>query len=892
MMNNHFKGVLAAVSVSLMVGACSSSNGGSGTSNPSGPSAAAVAAPITIDTAGLVPVTNGSTTSVVYVHNNTTKRIDNIGYNAQVNVPIKDLDSQNALQRMFSSVKKALGIKSMGGDIGGFLKVGSVQQCSSIAAGQSCALAFVTPELLENSSQGSALVTAKYNYDGDKEFSQIINFAKVSNNSDKGAVFNSGALVRGFGNNKGYATVYLYGSGVNQVYTVTEMKSNKQGVKIVNGDITNERIASNFVQAVEVEAETINEVGYDFNLTAMSSANSQMFSTMASGGVAPSGSGAILTSSVVPLINSAVAQPGGVLYIVNAGNQAATGIAPTFGSGISSGSGSTCTTTLAAGGRCEINFNVTQNSGSANIGVTYSGGAPGYSSITQTVTWYNGVGGALLQMSVSSNPIIFAATLSESATVTVTNIGGYNLSSMTVPLPTINSGSVTASTSNSTCTGTLAIGASCTYVVTVSGNTNGAGEVLLRIGGTYNNGSVVSYTRGLAMGVLVNSNSPSFSVTPNPVSMTINGDGVESVTQVLTITNNGTGAGTVSASTLLSNPAYLTKTVDNCSGQLIPTGGSCTVSVKLGTYLTAAGESGTAQYRVTYSGGEVSSGNATSAINYTVTPNTQNLTIQSVTATNNTTTPGQTGSSANPFLFSGGNTGTQVVTITYVNSGTNAVSITGITNTINPAQWSIESGSSTCDDAGVLAVGATCTIVYQNVLQQNLPTGTSVGPSTPTPITVPSLVFSESTSGAQFTAQPAAPAPINSTTISANNLLATITNAVIESAGTVTVQSTFIPPSGGGYSLPFVVASEFEDYFTGSPVATGCTSASQGAGTGIMTQTCTLTPSGTSTVVSSVRYTESSSYQGNGMAISALFRLTNANGQAVNMNLAAGASIP
>lgn len=379
---------------------CANNNGGGSTPVNSSTTA------ITIDNAGVIPIFNQlTTTTLIYVHNNSNSTINNIAYTAQINTGNSSID---------------------------FVSNSSAQSCSSLKSGQSCPLMLTTPTLKSTQQQGSAMITASYSFNNKiNTFNQVVSFARINSNSIQGGVFSSGANIIGYGNSMGYATVYLYGSGANQVYTINSITSNNSGVQIVNGNITGKQLASNSVQAVEVSAPTNASTSFSHYATSLivkSTTGGRTFNSLSSIEVTPSPNGAILTSGVIPLINTAVANPAGSMFIVNSGNATATSLSVAYpvASVASTGSGE-CTTTLAVGAGCRIYFNLTeQKEGSGNIIVTYAGGSIA-SSFTQTVVWFNGIGGALLQMIANPNPIVVSATVSGTVLTTVTNIGGYNL---------------------------------------------------------------------------------------------------------------------------------------------------------------------------------------------------------------------------------------------------------------------------------------------------------------------------------------------------------------------------------------------------------------------------------------------------------------------------------
>ena len=228
--------MLAAISSLVVVAACGSSNNSSENITGSSSTAANTNA-ITIDNAGTIPVlSNGTTNSIIYVHNNSNVAISGISYSAS-------LDSKSASSVSTSSLSSP------------FLDPQSAALCSKIEAFQSCPLKFTTPPLLNHATQGSVFVTLAYQANGTTaSFSQVLSYRNAANVLSEGVKFSSGVAVSGFGHSVGYGTVYLYGSGQNNIYTVQDLSSNKAAVSVVNGNINGQQIASNYVQAVEIRS--------------------------------------------------------------------------------------------------------------------------------------------------------------------------------------------------------------------------------------------------------------------------------------------------------------------------------------------------------------------------------------------------------------------------------------------------------------------------------------------------------------------------------------------------------------------------------------------------------------------------------------------------------------
>ena len=196
--------------------------------------------------------------------------------------------------------------------------------------------------------------------------------------------------------------------------------------------------------------------------------------TGCNGGANQAPTSAYLTYTQVPIINSAVSNPSGSLYVLNSGNAVATLESSTASSGISGLNGCTSGSTLGAGESCTITFAVTQAGGSGTIQLAYAGGIT-QSSISIPIIWFNNVGGQLVSLALS-NPISILTAMPLQIPVTVTNIGGYNLTNVIIPPPIVLSGNALASidANGNTCTestASLLVGASCQFILDVSDNT-------------------------------------------------------------------------------------------------------------------------------------------------------------------------------------------------------------------------------------------------------------------------------------------------------------------------------------------------------------------------------------------------------------------------------------
>lgn len=844
-------------------GSSSGSGGGSGSQVQSNM--------ITIDNAGTVPILNGgTTTTVIYVHNNSTLPINGITYTADVNT----IQSQTG-----SFVQK---IMALAGNYSSFLNPNSTAICANLAPGASCPIEFTTPPLTNNAGQGSATITASYSVNGvSASFNQIVNFQQVDNPKD-GVNFASGVNISGFDHPTGYATVYLYAGGTDQIYNVNTLTSDKYAVKIVNGNISGQDIASGFVQAIEVSSPIPQNDSIAATLTMVSNNSTlrQSFTSTSSIGVQPVNSGGILVAGILPVINTAgSSNPSGSLTVLNSGNAALTLTGVTANvSAISNLSG--CSSgTLNVGQTCTITFNVTQTGGSGIITVNYTGASA--SSVSQAATWYNSLNGALVSMSYST-PLSFPQNTLVNNLVTVTNIGGYNLTGLTViPSPFQVFGSATATatypSNNSCANATLNVGASCQFYVSITDTvveTNA--EIVFGVQGTYIESAPQTYNRYAVLTYTSVPLAPNLLITPSPANtMTIQGNNVESASQTLVVSNAGNVAATISSQGMESTNASLFTPTSAC-GASLESNLTCNVTIKLNPYSASTTVTGTGTYFIQYQGGSSSTLTSTDSIPFTITPNQQSISMTQESVTGSSS---GNGTSATPYSFQG-NTQGQVVTLTFTNSGSNPIKVTGIQDANSTIAWQLNLAQSTCYSSNNLAPNGTCTIVYTNVLNQNTLAISGLGSSYTENLIVPTITFDDTTAtGTQFQVQPTLPSPNGTTTLYATASLATIANSVIQNgANTQQVTVKSVLTNATNYT-PITMTVIMEDYFSSVLSTTG--SCSQSSASSIRTQTCALQ---TSNATGSITYQVESAFTTNqAVTLHSLFQMNSA-GQAVGMN--------
>lgn len=853
--------------------ACSNST----TNNNNGTSPTATPTAITIDNAGTIPVFgNSSTSTVVYVHNNTNKSISGISYNLTTNIAHTSLTS-----KLTSLFKRAQNLVSI-----------NASQCSTVAANQACPIAIVTPMLDGLSTQGTIQIKASYNLDNHSQsFTQLINYAQVQNNvTTAGAKFQSGVTISGYGNPTGYATIYLYGSGQNQIYDVSSITIDKPAVTIVNGNISGQQIQSNFVQAVEISSPIVSSsmsaaITVDSSIASKLKNNSAksvakvlndtaQFSNSVDIAVETVTSGAILTTGLVPLINTATTTSGSA-FVRNTGNQTATLGSITAGNGIVNLSGCS-NSSLAPSETCTISFNVTESSGNANIIIPYTGGSA--SNVVANVTWYNGAEPALVSMSSSVNPLSFSVAVGGSTTITVTNIGGVSLNNISIPAPIVVGGTATATLGANDCAAinSLAIGSSCEYIVNVNDSqTKLGGQINVGFSASYA-GGIKSYDQTLSITYNSTSSGSILTISPNTLTMTISGNTIESTTQDLTINNSGNLPADLTSLSLSNNPEYLTLLADTC-GATLSVGASCSATLKLGPTFSRDELSGTALFTITYA-----NGSATSNVNWTVQPYNQSISLVEQTAFGVTSGNGESAETSYIFTARGRDIVGKSITLTYKNTGTDGMKITGIQDANSVVAWKIGGNDTTCiPGSTTLAPNDTCKIVYDNVLESNILALGAVGSTYTENLLLPRLIYQDAESpGIQFNAIPTL--PNGSDTIYAKSNQGTLANSVtLNEAGTlnesVTVSHLL---ANADDALNVTVTTKMEDYFIALPgiTASACT---YNSADGIMTQTCIM---GKDNLSMSATYLVNQSYfSKNQLTLTALFSVDNLS-QIVSMN--------
>jgi hypothetical protein len=283
--------------------------------------------------------------------------------------------------------------------------------------------------------------------------------------------------------------------------------------------------------------------------------------------------------------------------------------------------------------------------------------------------------------SLAFGPSQVASTNSASvpAAVTLTNTGAGTLTITAINKSGTNANDFTAT---GTCVGasvTVAPGASCTLSATFTPSATGTRTATLTVASNAPSNPAISLS-GTGSAVPV----PSVSLSRGSVTFATQTVGTTSGAQAVTLTNNGTGALTITQVATTPNPEF--SSTSTCVGTINP-GASCTISVTFAP--TAAG---------------TRSGSLSITSNAAGSPSTVALSGMSVLTASPICTV-QSNSVAFPMTTVGVMSSGLSTTIT--NSGNAPLQITGVTiGGANASDFRLATGN-TCA-AGTIAVGGSC----------------------------------------------------------------------------------------------------------------------------------------------------------------------------------------
>jgi hypothetical protein len=369
------------------------------------------------------------------------------------------------------------------------------------------------------------------------------------------------------------------------------------------------------------------------------------------------------------------------LTVSNPGTGTLTGLSFQSAAPFSVGSG-TCGALLAAGGQCGAPVVFTPTAGGSQSGtVTVTSTSLGVPGVMVAVS---GTGLAPASLHVSPATLTFAGTTlgatSAGQTVTVSNAGGVVLAGLTV------TASGDFAVGSSTCTSTLAAGASCSVVVsfnpTVAGGRTGFLTAASTTQGVASSSASLSGT-GLTAALL--------EMAPGQLSYGATVPGTTSATQTVTVTNAGQ-TGIADLQVGVTAPFVNDAANSTCTAALAG-GASCVVGV---AFTPMAVGAATGSVTASSTAAKVT---AVAALSGTGALPPGIATIPAALVQFGTTGVGQAG---------------QAVTITLTNTGTTAA-LTGLALSVDAIGTGNGFGLSgnTCGTAaakGTLAAGASCTV--------------------------------------------------------------------------------------------------------------------------------------------------------------------------------------
>ena len=338
----------------------------------------------------------------------------------------------------------------------------------------------------------------------------------------------------------------------------------------------------------------------------------------------------------------------------------------------------TCGASLAAGGNCTINITFTPTVASARtatLSITdNAAGGPHTSSLSGTGT---GTAPAPV-VAVSPASVTFANqpvnTTSAAQNVTLSNTGTAALTISGITITGINANNFTQ-TNN--CPASINAAGSCTISVTFTPTASGTRTASISVAdNATGNPHLVPLTG-------TGTTSPAVSLSPNPVAFGNQAVNTSSTARTVTLSNTGTAALTISGISITGTNANNFSQTNNCPAS-VNAAGSCTISVT---------------FRPTASG--TRSASISVVDNATGSPHLVSLTGTGTTSPAISLSP-------NPVTFGNQavNTSSAARTVTLSNTGTAALTITGIS--ITGANANNFTQTNNCS-ASVNA-GASCTI--------------------------------------------------------------------------------------------------------------------------------------------------------------------------------------
>ncbi len=706
---------------------------------------------LTIDDAGTYPVIEGNTerTASVWVHNNSDVAITDFSYTKAYNTNVE------------------MSAKSHSG-------------CSDkVSPHSSCMIQFEVPKLDAQHTSAALRIKARYKISDEyRNVDQVVNFAYIdaTNALPTGVVsFSKSVSANRFGNKGAYATLYIYGTGSRDtMYTINNLKLSNQGLSITSGNLANTKLAGGQVIAVEVGNSLVSEQSSYTRLNISSSDGDKSFDDSVSVSlISPYNSltGARLVASF-PSIIDVSKNTKGEFYIYNTGSE------KTFVTSVTSNNReliiedrNSCLNGQVLDGwaSCAITFTISgKDNDAANIMITYNPPYNAYAELVVRQDWFNSkIPKPNLSLYGTNSFLTPKPNTPESILVILTNNGNVPLTNLAVRAESPASDAVTATIvtgASNTCTDRLGVGRQCQYYVLFKDEReHTVGSIITTASANYID--IYGNTALITTKVQTSYKTGSF---PPPIvqfssgqltSISIVGDGSESTTQVVTLSNLGVSPITITNAAIVANkgstvPGYLTLESSACT--TLKKNESCALTVKLGTAINYTRNAFINKLHLRITTNAVNSVLLSDDFTATVTPATVDITAK-IDTSRGITGHGQ---ESDPYLVHGYLTNDSTVTVTYTQKGSDQFTLLGVDALTgnNDMFWQLD-GSSSCLNKGLNVVpdltlnhNDTCTIVYKNVLGQNS-AGLTAATNVFANITLPTLTL-RITGGIEFSVKP------------------------------------------------------------------------------------------------------------------------------------------
>jgi hypothetical protein len=740
--------VTITIVISSLLAACSNQGSSGNTSSPTTPPTTPQSSspPLSINEMTAVPVVNGTNTAgKIYIHNNGSHNISGI------KISLQNATDNNALK----AIPKPQGSShnSSIADGNGFQLI-NPDECTTVKAGMSCAVDFVTPNLTVG-QRNSAVIMLNYT-DATKslQHKSIVNYQYVNSSTLNGVNFYGGSVtaVGNTGSIK-YVTSYLLGGGASgTIYNNVNLQIDNIGaVGLTNGFVNGNQVAAGQVIPVEFLVKfnsnkpTIARVTPTYGSTAQTVKASQALRARnpqkhswqngQSGNsllinLTPSQESSNLIFSNLPLLNLASSTTATVTVVNNGNADVAAGsftVTDTDGgTHVAITNGCTGSIPAYANGSCNITFTVNDATITGSDVVTYKVSTNAVGSDT---LYYkrNNAFPALTIAPAPSAISMMKSTGESTVTFTVTNTGiapltGISLSSQTTGngITGFNNISGTCGISALNATFDLGAGSFCTVIGTYTAGSNiGYGYAYLQANVTYAGNSYsysslpVSYTiTGSPELIFTN---PAAGQTPDIIT---DANGFESTSYTFTVKNNGAESAIFTSYSLVpeGSQASAIPVIDTVNSTCSQTGTlasseSCNIVVKYGPIAatSSTNESGTLAMTINYHGGIPDTAYVESTqMVYHLVGNDSYVGVEF----SGLGTTGGDGTSATPYATDGHDSTTQGITLTYTNYSQNYDMKNFNVNT-NNLQRGLQASGGSCPTGsvtGTLAKGNSCTL--------------------------------------------------------------------------------------------------------------------------------------------------------------------------------------